>query len=112
MHPKAYVRRRVNVNGDVPVKLRLRMNRSSDQQDDFLLRARFGESGKARYRIPVLVKIGLILYLLALACITPVAFLGVGRDDLGPLYLLGAIALFVVGTVACLWGIIAHRRSR
>ncbi len=87
--------------------------RSPEEQEDFLERGRFGEGDQGlTARIPLLVGVGLFCFVDGASCLAAMILLDIGRDDGGPLYLMGAILSGVAGLVCCLLGWVSTRWQR
>ncbi len=92
--------------------------RSPEEQEQFLEHGRFGEGAQAITcaKIHLLVWIGLTFLLVGAALLGWAVVFKVGRDDGGPLFVMGFIvmgfiAASVVGVALCIWGLV-HMRSR
>ena len=85
--------------------------RSSQQQEEFLRRGRFGEGEEtiARTKVNRLVWYGLSFLVAACALIHSAVVFGIGRDDGGPFFVMGFIVLGAVGMVLCLRGLVRMR---
>jgi hypothetical protein len=87
--------------------------RSPQEQEDFLERGRFGEGSPGLIRTafsrPVIVGIGLIIFGASLLGIA--ALFKIGRDDGGPLFIMGWIVSSVAGLLCFLWALWGKLRS-
>jgi len=88
--------------------------RSSREQNEFLEHGRFGERTpsliRSTFSRPML--IGLVLIALGVARIAIAALFGIGRDDGGPLFLMGFFLSASLGLGFCIWGLLSKLIGR
>jgi hypothetical protein len=88
--------------------------RSPREQEQFLERGRFGEGKPSPIRTafskPVIIGIGLMIFGASLLGIA--ALFEIGRDDGGPLFIMGWIVSSVAGLLCFLWALWGKLRRR
>jgi hypothetical protein len=85
--------------------------RGPERQKEFLEHGRFGEGEEsiARTKVDRLLRIGLIFLLAGAVILGSTVVFGIGRDDGGPLFVMGFITSGVVGVVLCVCGLVRMR---
>ncbi|HZQ55713.1 MAG TPA: hypothetical protein VFB14_26180 [Bryobacteraceae bacterium] len=82
--------------------------RPADEQKEFLEHAQFGEGKQSltHTKVDRLFWIGLLFLVAAGAILGSAVVFKIGRDDGGPLFMMGFIAAGAVGTVLCICGLV------
>jgi hypothetical protein len=85
--------------------------RSPQEQEEYLEHGRFGD-GKPNLtcaRVSPMVVVGLLFVAAGGALMPVAALLGIGRDDGGPFFVMGAIVSGTIGVALCLLGLVTKR---